>query len=390
MSDNDERNPEVFNALPTLFNSISEEDYNNEIAADAAKYAIPSELLSASPNTPSVFNPNSNNFVDYAQARVTHNPKWDMYDSTDYADYETYHSDDIAELSGPYKDYIKHLVPTDILIEMNKVFAIAGLRPIERSELPNFPKDSDAIKGWDMKWVRKHEFLRPLVRDWVGLDGRLLDEKPMQIRIRVMHIKILQLAKENAKLANKAPDGHAITLGYYEDPATTEKISTPPNATTYLALHITLKNAHRSLLADVNYKDRYIAAKGTICHCCGAPNEAATSWPLEGVKVRDYHSGLGLSACRACRNAINSVLSTTGIYHVLPDKYRAKIDGIVAALAGAGNSASISMLPPSKQYLVAQIIKAGREEAHIVAKNSHDTVDDLKAMMDELAELKRS
>jgi hypothetical protein len=264
------------------------------------------------------------------------------------------------------------------------------MRPLERSELPNFPKDTDAIKGWDMKWVRKHEFLRPMVRDWLALDSRLLDEKAMQVRIKAMHAKILSLAKENAKIANKAPEGHAITLGYYEDPATTAKLSTPPNATTYLALHITLKNAHRELLADRNYQDRYIAAKGVICHCCGTPSEAAASWPLEGVKVRDYHSGLGLSACRGCRNGINSVLSNTGIYHVLPDKYRAKIDKLILELAGAGNTASISMLTPSKQYLVAQIIKAGREEAHMAAKSNHDSVDDLKSMMDELAQLKNS
>lgn len=382
------KTPEAFNALPTLFKHISEEAFNNEIATDAAKYEIPG-LTRPEATT---FDADADKHVDYFKPKQEHNPKWDQYDSSDYADYETYHSDDMALLFGEWGASIKHPRPTDILNDANRVFAIAGLRPIERSELPNFPKDNDAIKGWDMKWIRKHEFARALLWDWISCleNNSYLSDPRTQVRIRAMHTKILLLAKENAKLANKAPEGHAITLGYYEDPATTEKISTPPNATTYLALHITLKNAHRGLLADVNYRDRYIAAKGVICHCCGTPNEAATNWPVAGVKLISYHSGAGNAPCRACRNAIDSVLAGTGVYRVLPSKYQAKIDSIIAELVGAGNVTTAASLSDSKQYLVAQIIKAGREEAHIVAKNNTDSVDDLKAMMDELAELKRS
>lgn len=309
--------------------------------------------------------------------------------ASSYSSYASYHPDDLAELNGPYKDYIltKSVPPTVMLAAMNKVFAAAGLRPLERSELPSFPLDKDALVGWELKWVRNHEFLRPMLRDWVSLDSTLLDERPLQLAIRAMHVKLVVLARETTKVEQQAPEGHAVTLNYYQDPATSEPLSTPANATSYLAILIALKNAHRELLNSPEYKSRYLACRGVICHCCGTPNEAAKSWPMEGTKMLNYHVGAGNSPCRHCRHAIDTALAGTGTYHVLPEAYRAQIDSINAGTTAAGLTAA--GLSDTKQLLVARLVRDGREAAHLGAKGQVDTVEDVGSALAILAALKQ-
>jgi hypothetical protein len=343
-----------------LYGTMSKAVVNAEFAKDAEQYKFnPFEVAK-----PATFDPDANKHIDYFQPKQEHDPKWDCYDSADYADYSTYPTAITDQLRDYPDSFAKALLPSDVLVLFNKVFASAGMRALDRAELPDFPKDNDAIKGWDMKWTYKHTFLQPVFL-WLSFDTRQLDE--LKTRIRAVHLKLIQLAKENAKLAGRPPEGHSVTMGYYEDPATADKISTPANAPGYLATFIELKNEHRARLKDSEYQDRYLAARGVICACCGHPMEAAVTWPVDGVKMRTYHSGAGVPmVCTACRNTINSTLARTGPYRILPEPTKDYIEDIINAHGGKATLSDI--VDATELVFLSTLIDQGRQAAVASAK----------------------
>ena len=360
-----------------LYGTMSEQEVNAEFDRDAKQYALTPDMLGSLPPA-TTFDPDADKHIDYFVPKQEHNPKWDCYDSADYADYSTYPTDILNNMRDYPDSFAKVMLPSEVLALFNKVFASAGMRALDRAELPDFPKDNDAIKGWDMKWTYKHTFLQPLFL-WLAYDTRQLDE--LKTRIKAVHLKLTQLAKENAKLAGRPPEGHAVTMGYYEDPATPAKLSTPPNAPAYLATFIELKNEHRAKLSDPEYQDRYLAARGVICVCCGHPMEAAVTWPVDGVKMRTYHSGAGVPiVCTACRNTINSTLARTGPYRILPEATKDYIEDVITM---AGGSATLSAIADVNELVfLYTLIEQGRHEAMVAARanaTKGSSLADLKA-----------
>lgn len=380
---NDTRSPESFNALPSLFKHISEEQYNNEIAADAAKYAIPGLTRHSGKDDTTTFNPDANKFIDYAVAPVVEAKAWSNYASADYADYSTYHPDDLNQIKE-FGEYLSKTLPSEFRSASNRIFEAKGLRVLEDSEFPAMPEDNDAILGWVCKWLRRNSFMSDFasLAESVAkgtLDVKLLNSKADDVRIRAIHGQIIRKARDDKDTADKVPAGHCYTSGFYEDPAINERLSIPPQASQATKELLELKNEHRDKLANSAYRADYIRNYGVICHCCGTPNEAASGWPKGGSKMKAYHSGNAAYLCRGCRNTLATVLNGIGTYHMLPDGIKEFIANLKGANNGVVTPADIGAPVQLALYLG---IEKAKELAHQEAKKkAPSSIAELKSLM---------
>ena len=288
---------------------------------------------------------------------------WDNYSSAAYGNYAYYHPDDVTNIEEN-KEYMRLLLPSAWVANMNLLFESKALRPLMLDEMPGLPNDGDVLLGWETKFFRKNPYLSDLgfIVNSVANDPsfvNMLTSRADSIKISAWHLMIVRKANEDKKAAVLAPTGYAHTEGYYIDPASPAKLAAPKGASPSVVELLDFKNEHRELLANPAYKQDYIRCLGVICHCCGTPRQSASIWPKGGTRARNYHSGLEYGLCTSCRNKLNTTLCRMGTYQYLPQDAKDYIESLHASNNG---KMTVAMLTNDEQYAIIQALaEASRE-----------------------------